>query len=563
MRMIFSGALGALLGAASPACAADVAFERLKNPESRNWLHHHGDYNSHRHSTLTTINKSNAGKLRMAFAVALGGNAGNENLTATPLVDDGFLYITDAWGVLYKIDARSGTSGPIVWKMDPGQQKIDRNRGAALWGNLVISTTAHDGRVVATNKDTGQVVWEKNLFDQPDMTLNSAPLALENAILVGASGGDQGVRCWLAALDPGTGAELWRTYSIPRPGEPGSETWKDKNNAWQTGGGAFYVTGSYDPATNTTYWGSGNPTPKYDSSWRPGDNLHTNSALAIDAATGKIKWAFQYTPNDTMDFDEAGSHILIDSRFGGDDRKLVVRAARNGFVYSFDRGNGQFLKATQYVSQVTWTKGIDQKTGKPVDYDPSKDLQTYAAPVAQILAGAKSSFCPGVPGGNNFWPASYSRSSQKMYIPTLEGCTWVTRDQTRHVRGKFDGGSFGYDSRLTSTIMAYDPATGELKGKKELPYPNTSGVVSTAGGIIVTALLDGTVMALDDQSLEELWSVNVGTGINAPPMTYEVNGKQYIAVATGLTGNQIGRIATAPEMKGLAKNTTMLFVFGL
>ena len=240
-----------------------------------------------------------------------------------------------------------------------------------------------------------------------------------------------------------------------------------------------------------------------------------------------------------------------------------MRAARNGFVYSFDRLNGQFLKATQYVSQVTWTKGIDPKTGKPLDYDPTKDLQTYAQPVAQMLTGAKASFCPGVPGGNNFWPASYSRARNMIYIPTLEGCTWAQRDQTRHVKGKFDGGSFGYDSRLTSTVMAYDPATGEIKGKKDMPYPNTAGMVATAGGVIFTALLDGTVLALDDETLNELWSINLGTGVNAAPVTYEVDGKQYLAIATGLTGNQIGRITTAPEMKGMAKNTTMLFVFGL
>ena len=252
MRKTIPGAIATLLGATVFASAADVTYERLRNPEPRNWLHHHGDYNAHRYSPLTIINKTNAGKLRMAFAVALGGSAGNENLTATPLVDDGYMFITDAWGVLYKIDVRTGTSGPIVWKMDPSQQKIDRNRGAALWGNLAISMTSHDGRVVATNKDTGQIVWDKNLRDQPDMTLNSAPLALENAIIIGASGGDQGVRNWVAALDPKTGNEIWRTYSVPKPGEPGAETWKDKNNAWETGGGAFYVTGSYDPATNTT-----------------------------------------------------------------------------------------------------------------------------------------------------------------------------------------------------------------------------------------------------------------------------------------------------------------------
>jgi alcohol dehydrogenase (cytochrome c) len=473
------------------------------------------------------------------------------------------MYMADAWGVVYKIDVRSGTRGAIVWKMDPGQQKIERNRGVALWGNLVISVTGQDGRVIATDKETGKIVWDKNLHDQPDMTLNAAPLALKDSIIVGASGGDQGVRNWVVALKPETGEVQWRTYSVPAPGEPGSETWKDKNNAWQTGGGAFYVTGSYDPDTNITYWGAGNPSPKYDSSYRPGDNLYTNSALALDAATGKIKWFHQYTPNDTMDYDETGTHIIIDTKVDGEDRKLLTHAGRNGFYYEFDRLNGQFLKAIQYVDKLTWTKGIDPKTGQPVDYDPHKDLQTYAAPIAQIVTGAASSVCPTVAGGNNFWPAAYSRSTKLLYIPELEGCATVKRDQSRHVRGKFDGGSYADDGRLTSGLVVIDPATSEIKHRKSMPYPNSSGVLATAGGIVVTALLDGTIMALDDQTLQELWSINVGTGIDAPPMTYAVDGKQYIAIATGLTRNQVGKLAHSPETKDLAKNATMIFVFGL
>ncbi len=374
------------LAVATSTHAAEATYERLVNPEPHNWLMNHHDYSAQRYSALTAINKGNVKSLRLAFAVALGGTSGNENLTATPLVDDGFMYVTDAWGVVYKIDVRSGRQGDIVWKMDPGQEKIDRNRGVALWGNLVISVTSGDGRVIATDRDSGKMVWEHNLHDQPAVTLNAAPLALRDSILVGASGGDGGSRSWLVSLDAKTGDVRWKMYSVPAPGEPGSETWKDKNNAWQTGGGAFYVTGSYDPATNVTYWGAGNPTPKYDSSYRPGDNLYTNSALAIDAATGRIRWFHQYTPNDTMDYDETGTHILIDGKVNGEDRKLLAHAARNGFYYSLDRQNGQFLKATQYVSSVTWTKGIDPKTGKPVDYDPAKELQTYADPVAKIPA---------------------------------------------------------------------------------------------------------------------------------------------------------------------------------
>ena len=557
-------ACSAVALAAGPARAAEVTYDRLTNPEPQNWLMNHHDFGSQRYSALDAINKSNVKNLRLAFAVALGGTSGNENLTATPLVDDGFMYMPDAWGVVYKIDVRSGKSGDIVWKMDPGQEKIDRNRGVALWGNLVISVTSRDARVIATDRDSGKMVWERNLHDQPDINLNAAPLALKDSILVGASGGDGGARSWLASLDAKTGNVMWKTYATPAPGEPGSETWKDKNNAWQTGGGAFYVTGSYDPATNVTYWGAGNPSPKYDTSYRPGDNLFTNSALALDAATGRIKWFHQYTPNDSMDYDEIGTHILIDGKVGGEDRKLVAHAARNGFFYSFDRLNGQFLKATPYVSRVTWTQGIDPKTGKPLDYDPGRDLQTYADPVAKILTGQKSSgVCPGVPGGNNFWSAAYSRRTGLLYIPELEGCTSITRDQTRHVRGRFDGGTFGYDGRLSSGISVIDPTTGELKQRKEMPYANTAGALATAGGIVVTALIEGTVVALDDQTLEELWSFNVGTGINAPPMTYAVNGKQYIAIATGLTGNSIGRLATTPEKRNLGKSATMIFVFSL
>ena len=289
-----------------------------------------------------------------------------------------FRSVVDGWGAVYKIDVRSEKYGRVIWTMDPGQQRVGRHRGVALWGNLVISTTGKDGRVIATNKDTGQVVWDKNLHDQPEVELSSAPLALRDRIIVGASGGDQGLRNWVASLEPATGNLQWKTFSVPAPGEPGSETWKDKINAWQTGGGAFYVTGSYDPDNNLTYWGSGNPVPGYDAARRPGDNLYTSSAIAFDAATGRIAWHFQYTPNDNRDYDETGTHIIIDARIDGADRKILSHAGRNGFQYVFDRGNGQFLKATQYVKVVNWTKGIDQKTGKPVDYDPTRDVQIYA-----------------------------------------------------------------------------------------------------------------------------------------------------------------------------------------
>src|SRR5712691_4408166 len=415
----FTGILTAsacvLLAGTSPLGAADVTYERLINPEPHNWLMIHHDYNSQRFSSLDSINKSNVKNMRLLFAVALGGTSGNEAIEATPLVEDGFMYIIDGWGMVYKIDVRSGTRGNIVWRMDPSQEKAGRHRGVALWNNLVISTTGKDGRIIASDKETGRIVWEKNLLDQPDLELDTPPLALKDSLIVGSSGGDQGVRNWVAALDPKTGDVTWKTFAIPAPGEPGSETWKDKNNAWQTGGGAFYVTGSYDPSTNLTYWGSGNPAPRYDSAYRPGDNLFTNSTIAFNAATGKMAWYFQHTANDNRDYDSSGSQIIIDGKVNGEDRKLIVHANRNGFNYTHDRQSGQFLKAVQYAAKVTWTKGIDPKTGKPVDYDSGKDVQNFALPWkggTDVLKGA----CPDVHGGTNFWPPAYSQKTRLLYV---------------------------------------------------------------------------------------------------------------------------------------------------
>jgi alcohol dehydrogenase (cytochrome c) len=250
---VIMAALACSLAGTSPVRAADVTYERLLNPEPQNWLMHHHDFNAQRYAPLDQINKSNAKNLKLAFAVALGGKTAADSLEATPLVEDGFMYMVDSWGVVSKIDVRSGTAGAIVWKMDPGLANQDRNRGAALWGNLVISVTGYAGRVVATDKETGKIVWDKNLLDQADLELTAAPLALKDSIVVGGSGGDRGLRNWVAALDARTGELKWKTYSIPAPGEPGSETWKDNHNSWQTGGGAFFGTGAYDPATNLTY----------------------------------------------------------------------------------------------------------------------------------------------------------------------------------------------------------------------------------------------------------------------------------------------------------------------
>jgi len=569
VSLLAASAATVLAGAAAQ--AADVTYERLLNPEPQNWLTVHHDYSAQRYSVLDSINTTNVKSLKLLFAVPLGGRSAGESIEATPLVDDGFMYLVDSWGVVTKIDVRSGTAGKIVWKMDPKLANQDRNRGVALWNNLVISVTGYEGRVIATDKETGQVAWDKNLTDQADLELTAAPLALKDEILIGGSGADRGLRGWLAALDPRNGGNvIWKTYSIPAPGEPGSETWKDKVNAYQTGGGSFYGTGAYDPANNLTYWGSGNPVPAFDSSFRPGDNLFTSSAIAFNAGDGKITWWHQYTPNDNRDYDETGAHVLIDTRINGEDRKIVAHAGRNGFTYSFDRLNGQFLKATQTVKTLTWTKGIDPKTGRPVDYDPARDVQLYNEGAATLADKATRQVCPSISGGTNFWPVSYSRKTGALYIPAYEGCGKVTVDTSAHIKGKFFGGNPGADGSITSSVSLLDPVTGEVKRRAEFPYPNSSGMLSTAGGLVFTGMLDGTVMALDDQTLTELWRFNVGTGFNAPPMTYAVNGRQYIAIASGVccvrpsgqVSNSLAGVRRNPELANQS-NATVLYVFGL
>ncbi|HEV7984175.1 MAG TPA: PQQ-binding-like beta-propeller repeat protein [Xanthobacteraceae bacterium] len=555
--------------AASPVLAAEVTPQRLLNPdkEPQNWLMNHRSYDGQRFSPLARINKANVKGLKFAYAVPLAGTHGGEFIEATPLAEDGFLYITDSWSVLYKIDASAGNVGRIVWRMDPKQERTVANRGAALWGDLVISPASAPARIIATDKSSGNVVWESNVSDSDRVTITGAPLAIKDKIVIGASGGDGGARDWVAALDAATGKLLWRKYTIPAPGEPGSETWKDKNNAWQTGGGAVWVTGTYDPDTNQTLWGVGNPVPMMDARARPGDNLFTNSVISWDPDNGKMNWYFQYTPGDMWDYDEVGTHILFERTVDGQPRKLVTHSARNGFVYTMERANGVMVGAKPYVDNVNWTAGIDQKTGKPVDYDPSKDVQTYSGLADPTSANPIKKVCPNRTGGNNYFPSAYSPQTQLLYIPATTACEFVTNDKTiaaKRNEGWFvrTGGGYKIDGRYESTLTAVDPVTLAIRKNVHLPYPNYSGALATAGGLVFVALMDGTIAAFDDTTLDQLWEVNVGSGFAAPPMTFEVNGKQYLAIASGPSPTSRTKLLATPELKD-QRSATVLYVFGL
>ncbi|MDA1059750.1 MAG: PQQ-binding-like beta-propeller repeat protein [Proteobacteria bacterium] len=553
----------------APSSAADVTPERLKNPEPENWLHNNLDYHSTRFSPLKQISKANVGRMQLAFTVPIGGLAGGGrwaygSLQGTPVVDNGFMYVVDGWGTVYKIDLTDGKSGKIVWVMEPGVDKADvwlpANRGVALWGNSVISVTG-DSRVISTNAETGEIQWDKDTAVTDADSLTSPPLVVGNTLLVGGSGGDRGARSWLLALNAESGDEMWRTFTVPAPGEPGSETWKDDNNAWETGGASMWVTGAYDPENNITYWGTGNPVPMYDPEFRPGDNLYSNSTMAIDVTSGDLKWYFQYTPGDYLDYDEVGTHLLYDVKVKGEDRKVLGHFGRNGFYYDLDRNTGQFLNAVKYVDQLNWTDGIDQKTGMPVEYDANKALQEYKFPARRGAGSVRN--CPDLQGGVNMFPTSFSLRTNLAYGAGIEGCFDLTVDDKRSPGGEaeaWNGGSATLSTALTGSLTAVDPTTGKQKAQVLFKYPIYSGVLSTAGGIVLTAQMDGSITAHDDQTLRELWSFNAGTGVNAAPMTYAVNGKQYIAIMVGMGSISKGRLTTNhPELANLQSSSAVYF----
>jgi alcohol dehydrogenase (cytochrome c) len=569
-----------LLALTSPQLQAQykltVNRERLLNAqnEPQNWLMMNGDYGSQRYSKLTQINRENVKDLRLVWALALRGmqnvgQNGPEN-EVNPLIDNGFMYTIDGWGTIYKIDARNPYKGEFVWIQDSGvrhEGNRAQTRGLALWEDLVIATLP-DGRVVALNRDSGENVWDKTVATVNEFgtkeRLAAAPITVEGKVIVANGAGDAGTRGWVAALDARTGNELWRWYAIPKPGEPGSETWKDKTNAWKTGGGGLWQTGSYDPATRLTIWGTGNPVPQYDPEARPGDNLYTNSAVALDIDTGKLVWHFQYTPNESWDYDEIGIHMLYDEVINGEKRKVVSHFARNGFYYSLDRGNGSFIKGGQYVNELNWTKGLDPKTGMPLEYDPKLDVQKYLPETRAMRADANvmKRACPTWHGGVAHQPTAYNPVKHIAYGVGTEGC-FTQNGSTAAFKGPGGGLDRQKFSKRTYTsdlyygsMTAYDTVNHKVVGKAVTDIENRSGALVTAGGVVFTALQDGWIVAYDDENLQELWRFNVGTPLKGAPVTYSIGPKQYLAVQA--SGRHLH-----PVKYDKLENSSYLFVFAL
>jgi alcohol dehydrogenase (cytochrome c) len=586
----FGGALLASLlvaTALTPARAADMTNDRALNPqrEPQNWILHHGNYQGHRFSTLNEINTDTVKNLKPVFTVALsgfqsGGRYAFGNLEATPLVEDGVMYVPDGWGSVYAIDLTAGKKGNIKWKMDPGTDRAwagdvaccgVNNRGVGLWKDKVISISL-DGRMFAINKATGEVVWERKIADPAiGETLTIAPLIVRDLAIVGTAGGEFGIRGFIEATDLNTGKAAWRTYTIPGAGEPGNETWKGGGDRWKHGGASIWETATYDPETDTFYQGVGNAGPDWDTEYRPGDNKWAASVLAITAADGKIKWGFQYTPNDPYDYDEISEHPIINAKVNGEDRKLLVHAARNGFFYTLDRINGSFISGKQYVDELNWTPGLDPKTGRPINYDPAGNVQTYNAGSHGTRANPLSNrLCPSIQGGKNWEPSAYSPQTGLLYVPSIEGCAKARTVEQKDMedqggaakfRERFTGGGAEWPERTYGSLKGIDPVTGETKVVTKLTYPNLAGALATAGNLVFVGHLDGTFSAYDAKTLQEVWSFNTGTGINAPAVTYAVNGKQYIAVLVGAR-QPANLMQTMPELKNTT-TASMLFVFSL
>jgi alcohol dehydrogenase (cytochrome c) len=557
-RFFMSALLAAVAGAvlsAPPVSAAPVTSEDLvkAGENAGEWLMYGRDYRNWRYSPLAEITPENANKLTPVWAMSTGGKFGG--LESTPLYRDATLYFSADYARVFAVDARSGI---IKWRYEPEYEEGFAailccgpiHRGLALKDDLVLVARL-DAKLVALNRNDGKVVWEAKIDEWKNgVSTNSAPLVVGDHVIVGVSGGEYGVRGHLSSFNAKDGKLEWRTYTIPAPGEPGSETWP-KDDSWKHGGGPTWITGSYDAATNTLYWGVGNP-----GSWayetHPGDNLWTESMLALDPDTGKIKWGYQYTPNDPWDYDGMATPILVDATVDGQPRKTAVVSNRNGFFYAIDRTNGQFMYAIPLVDGINWTTGLDPKTGRPHINEALKP-KVGGPTVGPIV--------PGLEGGTNWFPPAYDPDTGLLYANVNQwgmGLTAWAKEKLQYKPGDFYQGADYQMYRMGDTIgriKAIDIANKKVVWEVQSPLPMFAGLLVTKGGVLFTGDQRGRALAFDAKTGKELWKFQTGSGINASPITYELDGKQYVAVLSGMGGD--------PSFYYSAPKGGMLWVFAI
>lgn len=500
------------------------AFSQIARPKPGDWPSYHGDLTGNRHSPMQEITPANVRNLTLKWVFPINHNT----LECTPVVVDGVMYVTGP-NQVFAIDGRSGRTLWHFQRPMSGESRGDpakgTNRGVAVLRDRVFLVT-DNAHLLALHRVTGQLLWEvaitEGVDDRRNIGNTAAPLVVNDLVVAGVSGGDMGMRGYLDAYHSVTGERVWRFWTVPKPGEPGSETWQGSALANFGGGGATWMTGTFDPETNTVFWGAGNPYPSMNGDERKGDNLYTDSMLALDAATGKLKWYYQFTPHDLYDWDAGQTPLLLNRRYRGKDRKLLIQANRNGFFYVFDRTNGELLLAEKFVDRLTWAKGVG-KDGRPIvvpGLEPTRD-------------GTK--VCPNVLGATN-WPSmAFHPETGLFYLMAREACGVYVKPPSWNPKpiALEPGQMF---------LRALDIETGKRVWEVPQVGPADSwGGVLSAGGVVFFGEDSGALGAVDARTGKDLWHIQTnasaalgdGHSWRSSPMTYMAGGKQYIAFAAG------------------------------
>jgi PQQ-dependent dehydrogenase (methanol/ethanol family) len=501
------------------ALAADGGeFEAILHPKPGDWPSYNGDLSGNRYSGLEQINKSNVGRLQLQWVYPMA----YQPLETTPLVVDGVMYVTGP-NLICALDARSGRE---IWKYTRPRNSggrisadaaIGANRGTAWSGDRIFYAT-DNAHMICLQRLTGALLWDVAMPEDSSQHYGStaAPLVINDLVISGVSGGDDGIRGFIAAYKVTTGELAWRFWTVPKPGEPGSETWKGE--AIALGGGATWLTGTYDAETGLLYWPTGNPFPDTDGTDREGDNLYTNSDVALDPKTGKMRWYFQFTPHDLHDWDANQPPVLVNTQFHGRERKLLLHANRNGYFYVLDRVTGELLLNKPFVRKLTWSTALDA-TGRPI-LTPNNETTP---------AGVKT--CPAVRGATNWYSTAFSPQTGLYYVMSVEDCSLYRRAP----RGGFGMINDPLDP-ATKYLRAIDIQTGNIMWQIEQVGPverNYSGVLATAGNLVFYGESSGGFAAVDATNGATLWHFEAGAAWKASPMTYSVNNRQYVAVASG------------------------------
>ncbi len=507
-----------------------VTPERLLNAEDEphNWLMYSGNYKSQRYSGLDDIHQRNVAGLEIAWVYQLNAL---DRAETTPLVVDGVMYITESPSTVIAVDAATGRP---YWRYE--HQLPDEvifccgrnNRGVAVQGDKILMSTL-DAQLVALDAKTGNVLWQTEVQETlSGYSKTAAPLIVGDKVFTGVAGGEYGIRGLIDAYDLDTGAREWRFNTTPGPDHPDNRSWS--GDSWRTGGAATWMTGSYDPELNLVYWGTGNPGPDYDGTVREGDNLYSDSVVALDADSGEMKWYFQFTPHDIHDWDSTQIPILADATFDGQDRKLMLFPNRNGFFYVLDRETGEFLLGQPYVTQ-TWADGLDEN-GRPIDENGRPILLPNKEPSPEGTVVS-----PAITGGSNWWSPTYSPRTGLIYVMAYDGESKFFIRPLDYQEGQSYRAGGGENPQPLENyhraVRAISPQTGDLRWEFPVDSRTTSGLMSTAGDLVFGGTADGFFFALDALNGEELWHRNLGGRVHAGPMAYAADGRQYVAIAAG------------------------------